>query len=478
MNRSYVSKEFYADQVIFKEGSAGKTVYIVKSGKVEISKMLKSRKVVLTILDKGSIFGEMSLIVDLGRTATARALEYSEVVMVEKAQLIHDLNRASPMLKAIVLSLVHRLDETTRSFSAVSSGDLFASVCKVMELVFKAHVQSKPDNITAKSKPGKFTRKHQRNGQDSSSSNNNFIKVNLKEIISALKHTLSLNSMEIERFIHLFESINLFTLETEKDPLKTAHELQEYILLYDWQNFFKKAQAFKKENAEYFQQFEISENEIVDLDDISSIMDIKPENILVRIGDGEIPFSLFLFNKDDFLSWAGKKGKDYFHKKVPKFMTIAKLKTFADIAKLDNRAIQKILINTDMHALSYLLKYQEEKVNNRIMKNISPRVKRVLNEEMQYLDDQMDSIEYERYEWELIEKIKHQEGMGEKEENSPVLEKKSAYLTPQPQDTPQDVISKPSQSVSSPPKNQHQEMIDDFKSEIDQVFKDYFNEDD
>ena len=58
-------------EVLFREGEAGDDAYIVEKGEIEISIDLPTDKKVIAELGKGEIIGEMSLIADAPRSATA-----------------------------------------------------------------------------------------------------------------------------------------------------------------------------------------------------------------------------------------------------------------------------------------------------------------------------------------------------------------------------------------------------------------------
>src|SRR5690348_9350405 len=63
-----------ADQEIFKEGDAGDGVYVVKDGVVEISVAVgQSGRQVFSTVEPGDIFGEMAVIEDKPRSASAVA---------------------------------------------------------------------------------------------------------------------------------------------------------------------------------------------------------------------------------------------------------------------------------------------------------------------------------------------------------------------------------------------------------------------
>ena len=81
-------RQYFAGEILFREGQAGRAVFIVRSGAVELTRNLpggKSR--VLGRLGPGQIFGEMALLEDRPRTATARVLEDGEVALLYTATL-------------------------------------------------------------------------------------------------------------------------------------------------------------------------------------------------------------------------------------------------------------------------------------------------------------------------------------------------------------------------------------------------------
>jgi hypothetical protein len=76
------NRRFPQQQVIFSEGDHGDEAYMILSGTVEISVRSGERVIVLAKLERGEIFGEMALIDDQPRMATATALSDTEVAVV------------------------------------------------------------------------------------------------------------------------------------------------------------------------------------------------------------------------------------------------------------------------------------------------------------------------------------------------------------------------------------------------------------
>jgi CRP/FNR family cyclic AMP-dependent transcriptional regulator len=108
-----------AGDIIFKEGTHGVAVYVLKSGKVEISKAVENKKVVLDLLGPGDIFGEMSFLDNAPRSATAIALEETVVELIDKDFLDREFNQIASDFRGIVIALVRRLRKTTRDFVAI-----------------------------------------------------------------------------------------------------------------------------------------------------------------------------------------------------------------------------------------------------------------------------------------------------------------------------------------------------------------------
>ena len=83
------SKTVGAGEIIFNAGEFGDALYIVRSGEVELSvKDTAGQKIVLTNVDKHEIFGELSMLDERPRSATALALTDSELLLLDRDDLL------------------------------------------------------------------------------------------------------------------------------------------------------------------------------------------------------------------------------------------------------------------------------------------------------------------------------------------------------------------------------------------------------
>ena len=104
-----------AGEVIFKEGSYGSAVYILSSGKVEISKKVQGKKLVLGALGPGDMFGEMSYLDPAPRSATVTALEDTVLELLDKNFLDKEFNQISSDFREIIRGIVRKLRRSSES---------------------------------------------------------------------------------------------------------------------------------------------------------------------------------------------------------------------------------------------------------------------------------------------------------------------------------------------------------------------------
>ena len=76
---------YRAGETLFEEGAAGDGLYLIRRGSVTVSRNMSGREVVLAYVSAGQYVGEMALMSDLPRSATARAAVASEVIRLEPA---------------------------------------------------------------------------------------------------------------------------------------------------------------------------------------------------------------------------------------------------------------------------------------------------------------------------------------------------------------------------------------------------------
>ena len=108
---------YEAGEVIFSEGSYGEEMYVIHSGTVEISQIVNGKKETLAVLGKDSFFGEMALLSNTNRTATATALEKTMLLPFDKEAMIKRIETNPRFALHLITSLAERLIRTTSTLA-------------------------------------------------------------------------------------------------------------------------------------------------------------------------------------------------------------------------------------------------------------------------------------------------------------------------------------------------------------------------
>lgn len=104
---------FGAGKIIFREGDEGAAAYLIERGSVEISKFGRGGSVPIGRLGERGIFGEMALIDDGPRMATATALEETVCVVIAQEEIQSRLRKLDPFMTAVLCMLVENVRHQT-----------------------------------------------------------------------------------------------------------------------------------------------------------------------------------------------------------------------------------------------------------------------------------------------------------------------------------------------------------------------------
>jgi uncharacterized membrane protein len=110
---------FAGGSIVFHAGDPGDSLYIVRDGEVELYiKDTVGQKIVLATAGPGDIFGELAMLDEGSRTATALALRDSDVLVLDRSDLILLFQRkpeAALHMLASLSGLTRKADELLRT---------------------------------------------------------------------------------------------------------------------------------------------------------------------------------------------------------------------------------------------------------------------------------------------------------------------------------------------------------------------------
>jgi CRP-like cAMP-binding protein len=103
------TRTYPKDTMIFSESMPGKELYIIQKGSVKISKIVNGNEVLLAVLKSGDLFGEMSLIENKPRSASAVAFEDAVLLAVNKENFARMVTSQPQIISRLTTVLAERI---------------------------------------------------------------------------------------------------------------------------------------------------------------------------------------------------------------------------------------------------------------------------------------------------------------------------------------------------------------------------------
>ncbi len=102
------------DESIFEEGQPGAALFLILDGKIAIEICRETSTTRLAVLDRGAFFGEMALLDETPRSATARALERTRTLALYRNDLNGLVHRDAKTACQIYRSLAGMIGDRLR----------------------------------------------------------------------------------------------------------------------------------------------------------------------------------------------------------------------------------------------------------------------------------------------------------------------------------------------------------------------------
>jgi CRP/FNR family transcriptional regulator, cyclic AMP receptor protein len=128
-----VPREFDPGEVVFREGDASDTCYVVRDGRARALRThTDGRTLTLATFGPGDIFGELALFEDERRSATVEAIERTSAVAVLGPDMRRLMSEHAEISSRLVIALGRRLRETNERLSRQSFQTVQSRVAVVL----------------------------------------------------------------------------------------------------------------------------------------------------------------------------------------------------------------------------------------------------------------------------------------------------------------------------------------------------------
>ena len=131
-------KAFPPGHVLFKDGDSGKEMFVVQSGKVRISKQIRDVEKTLVVLGPGEFFGEMAILNNKPRSATATIEEEAKLLVIDPKTFEAMVRGNAEIAVRMIKKLAARLQEADEQIENLLLKDHNSRVVH-----FLAHIASK-----------------------------------------------------------------------------------------------------------------------------------------------------------------------------------------------------------------------------------------------------------------------------------------------------------------------------------------------
>lgn len=129
------TRTFSKNTTVLIEEDTGSTMFIILKGSVKITRISEEgREVILSILNEGDFFGEMSIIDDEPRSANAVTLEKSQLLVIHRKDFFQMLHDYPQITINLLKEFAHRL---RRGDSQIKSLSLHDAVSKVASTLLR-----------------------------------------------------------------------------------------------------------------------------------------------------------------------------------------------------------------------------------------------------------------------------------------------------------------------------------------------------
>jgi CRP-like cAMP-binding protein len=131
LDRAGRNRRYPRGSLIVAEGDEGHDVLIVQSGAVKvITVATNGREVVLDVVHGGAVLGELSAVDGGPRSASAYALEPTEVLAITRASFEALLDQHPALARALLVVVAGRLRDANRRQLEFGANDALGRVCQ------------------------------------------------------------------------------------------------------------------------------------------------------------------------------------------------------------------------------------------------------------------------------------------------------------------------------------------------------------
>jgi CRP-like cAMP-binding protein len=198
-NIKFAPQFFAAGTVLFYEGDASREMYVIQSGRVRLSRLVGGKETVLAEIPTGEFFGEMAILNNQPRSATAMVVEDSRLLVLDERTFDSMIRNNSEIAVRMIKRLADRLAQANEQTELLLRRDPNHRVVQYLRQLAKKKGEPTPMGIA----------------------------VAVDE--SYLAHHVGLSLDEVRRVLERLERARLVTVSKQGFVISEVGKLQEFL---------------------------------------------------------------------------------------------------------------------------------------------------------------------------------------------------------------------------------------------------------
>ena len=140
-------REFRVGEVLFREGEEGREMFVIQGGKVQVSKRVGDQERPIAVLGRGEFLGEMAILNNKPRSATATVIEDATCLVIDKRTLEAMITNNTEIAVRLIKKLATRLDASDTLVEILMHPDPRARVMMSLKRHAESFGQESDDGI-------------------------------------------------------------------------------------------------------------------------------------------------------------------------------------------------------------------------------------------------------------------------------------------------------------------------------------------
>jgi len=133
LSRLAARRRYPRDTVVFFENEEGDCLFMILEGRIKVTILGDDgREIILTMLGPGDLFGEMALLDNEPRSATAIAVEESELLLLQRSDFQAVVGENPGISVALIKVLTARLRRANHQIQTLALLDVYGRVARVI----------------------------------------------------------------------------------------------------------------------------------------------------------------------------------------------------------------------------------------------------------------------------------------------------------------------------------------------------------